>query len=109
MTTAIMGFFFVFLLVVYLFAGFLSHYFIIGDLSLVVKNQLFFWYKKIYHLDDIKDIKIETIYRQGTNLRVTTKDFQTKRFPACSLYNKTWRKLAARFQTFNIPVRNEAK
>lgn len=84
------------------------HYFILTDKFLIVKNSIWFWRKDIYPLGNIREVVFETPHRLSTSMRVITKDFKTKLYPAGSLKDKTWKLLEDKFQSKEIEVRNEA-
>lgn len=84
------------------------HYFVITDTQVIVKNHLWVWMNKVYQLDEIIEVTIETPHKRSTSLRVIDKDFNSKLFPAGSLRDKTWKDLMNELIDRNIPVRNEA-
>lgn len=84
------------------------HYFILTDKFLIVKNSIWFWRKDIYSLDNIREVVFETPHRLSTSMRVITKDFKTKLYPAGSLKDKTWKLLREKLKSREIKVRNEA-
>lgn len=84
------------------------HYFILTDKFLIVKNSIWFWRKDIYSLDNIREVVFETPHRLSTSIRVITKDFKTKLYPAGSLKDKTWQLIREKLKSSQIKVRNEA-
>ena len=84
------------------------HYFVITDTQVVVKNHLCVWINKVYQLDEILEVAIETPHKRSTSLRVIDKDFNSKLFPAGSLRDRTWKDLMTELIDRNITVRNEA-
>lgn len=82
-------------------------YFYLSDSYLIIKHHLFPWSKKIFQVDEIKEVVLETPYRQANTLRVITKHFVSKKYTAGSLRDKTWKKLKQRFKSLEIPVRDE--
>lgn len=84
-----------------------THYFQISSAYFVVRNQLLFWRKKHYSIDEIKEIVFETKAKMPNCLRVITNDFKSTLYPAGSLNNSTWRALEARLKQEGIKVRNE--
>lgn len=84
------------------------HYFILTDKFLIAKNSIWFWRKDIYSLDNIREVVFETPHRLSTSMRVITKDFKTKLYPAGNLKDKTWKLLKDKLQSKEIKVRNEA-
>lgn len=87
--------------------SYLMHYFEISDKFFVVKNHNFIWTTKIYALKNIKEIVFETQGKAPNCLRVITKDFKTKLYPAGTLRDKTWHDLQDRLESCKIKVRNE--
>ncbi|MFD2918604.1 hypothetical protein ACFS6H_02710 [Terrimonas rubra] len=85
----------------------LMHYFQVSDRFFVVRNHNFFWTKKAYHITDIKEIVFETQGKMPNCLRVITKDFRNKLYPAGTLRDNTWLALKEKLETYKIRVRNE--
>jgi hypothetical protein len=84
------------------------HYFILTSNFLIVKNSIWFWRKDIYSLENIREIVFEKPIRISRSMRVITKDFKSKLYPADSLKNKTWKKLREKIKSSQIKLRNEA-
>lgn len=89
------------------FHSYLMHYFQVSDNYFVVRNHIFFWKKKAYNIGDIKEIVFETQGKMPNCLRVITKDFRNKLYPAGTLRDKTWLSLKEKLKTYKIKVRNE--
>ncbi|HYE54232.1 MAG TPA: hypothetical protein VD996_05285 [Chitinophagaceae bacterium] len=89
------------------FHAWLMHYFEVSGKYLVIKNHLFFWKRKAYRLTDINEIVFETRHRMPNCLRVITKDFKNKLYPAGTLRTKTWLELKKNLENRQIKVRNE--
>lgn len=87
--------------------SFKMHYFIITEKYIIVKNSIWFWFTKIYEIENIKELVIETPHKQSTSLRIITNDFQSKMYQAGSLRAKTWTELKEYLLTKEIKVRNE--
>lgn len=87
--------------------SYLMHYFLCSDTYFVVKNHNFTWKTKIYRLQDIREVVFETQGKQPNNLRVITKDFRSRLYPAGTLRDKTWLKLKQELEQWGIVVRNE--
>lgn len=83
------------------------HNFKITDHHLIVRNTFWFWRKDIYPLEEIREIVIEPPGRLSTSLRVITKDFHDKLYPAGSLHRETWKRLIEQFLSDKIKVRDE--
>lgn len=84
------------------------HYFVITDTQLIVKNHIWVWKNKIYQLDEIVEVAIESPHKRSTSLRVIDKDFNSKLYPAGTLRNMTWKNLMKELADRQIAVRNEA-
>lgn len=83
------------------------HYFVITEKYIIVKNNVWFWWSKVYEIENIKEIVLEMPLRQSTSLRIITKDFHSKTYQASSLRDKTWVELKACLLAKGIEVRNE--
>ncbi len=107
MTTGLLIFFFCFSSFWFLFHTYLMHYFQVSDNFFVVRNHNFFWTKKPYNLKDIKEVVFETQGKMPNCLRIITKDFRNKLYPAGTLRDNTWLDLKDKLETYKIKVRNE--
>jgi hypothetical protein len=80
----------------------------VSDKYFIVRNPNLFWIKKIYRLDDIKEVVFE---QQDSNmpysLRIISVDFESDLYMAGTLRNKKWRQLQENLEDKNINVRNE--
>ncbi len=83
------------------------HYFQMSDNYFLIRNHNFFWKKKAYNIADIEEIIFETQGKMPNCLRIITKDFRNKLYPAGTLRNKNWLVLKDKLQAHNIKVRNE--
>jgi len=72
-----------------------TYLFEITEETLVVKNHLLFWRGVEYPFADISDAYIHTVYRSGSALRITTRNFRSKDYIGSSLSNKKWQALEA--------------
>jgi hypothetical protein len=91
----------------FVFHSWLMHYFKVSQTLFVVKNHNMVWKTKAYRLSDIKEIVFETQGKMPNCLRVITKDFRNKLYPAGTLKDKTWLELKDKLESQNIKVRNE--
>lgn len=91
----------------FLLNSWMMYYFEISDEYFVIKNHYFLWIKKIYLLENIREIVYEQQGKQSNALRIITKDFKSERFIAGSLSNKKWLEMKDFFEEKNIKVRNE--
>ncbi|MEO8406225.1 MAG: hypothetical protein ABI480_16570 [Chitinophagaceae bacterium] len=82
--------------------GLQFHYFLISDRTLVVKNYLLPWVKKTYDLDDVIEANREKRYRQPYCLRISTRDFRSKKYAAASLQQQTWKRLKLKLISLGI-------
>jgi len=95
------------ILMMYLGLGHQLHYFLISENTLVVKNHFWFWKKHIYNLEEIREVVFEKPGRWSKSVRIITKDFKEKLYPAGSLRNQNWKELNLKLGELNIVVRNE--
>jgi len=86
----------------------MMHYFGLTKEYFVIRNHNYFWMQKIYRIDEIKEIVYESQGQQPNCLRIITKDFKNKLYPAGTLKDKTWLYLKERLETNGIKVRNES-
>ncbi len=83
------------------------HYFQVSDKYLMIRNHNFIWLKKSYHLNEIEEIVFEQQGKRPNSLRVITKNYKSKLYPAGTLSIQTWLDLKKKLETFKIKVRNE--
>ncbi len=83
------------------------HYFQISHNYFLIRNHNFFWKKKAFKIDDIKEIVFETQGKMPNCLRIITKDFRNKLYPAGTLNDKKWLALKNKLESYKIKVRNE--
>lgn len=91
----------------FLFSSWLMHFFCITNDYFIVKNHNFVWLTKIYRIEDIKEIVYETQSNQPNSLRIITKDFRNKLYPAGTLRDKTWLEMKSILEKKGVKVRNE--
>ena len=87
--------------------SYLMHYFALSKTYFAIRNHNFIWRIKIYKLDEIREIVFETQGKMPNCLRVITKDFRNKLYPAGTLQDKTWLQLKDKLELKGITVRNE--
>ena len=87
--------------------SFFVYYFKLSHSFLVIRNQNFFWIRKAYRISNIREVVFETRHKMPNYLRVITKDFKNKRYPAASLRDKTWLGMKDKLESLGINVRNE--
>lgn len=85
----------------------LMHYFGLTKDYLVIRNHNFIWKVKIYRLADIKEVVFETQGKQPNCMRIITKDFKNKLYPAGTLRDQTWLKMKRQLESKGVTVRNE--
>ncbi|MFI5160014.1 MAG: hypothetical protein ACHQHN_02000 [Sphingobacteriales bacterium] len=83
------------------------YYFLVSNDTFFIKHYYFFWITNEYPLAEIKEVVFEQQSRMPIELRIINKDFTTAKYPAASLWSKTWMDLKAYFEQHNIKVRNE--
>lgn len=91
----------------FLFNSWLMHFFCITNDYFIVKNHNLVWLTKIYRIKDIKEIVYETQSNQPNSLRIITKDFRNKLYPAGTLRDKTWLEMKSILEKKGVKVRNE--
>lgn len=106
--TGLLVFFGVFVIFWFVLHTWLMHYFGLSKDYLVVRNHNFFWMVKVFRLTDIKEIVYETQGKQPNCLRVITKDFKNKLYPAGTLRDKTWLELKDKLEAQGVTVRNKS-
>ncbi|RYD59524.1 MAG: hypothetical protein EOP56_01275 [Sphingobacteriales bacterium] len=83
------------------------HFFKVSDKFLLVQNHNFFWRRKIYRLEDIKEAVFETQSKMPNSLRIITRDFKQGVYPAATLSDRTWLGLMDKLESKKIIVRDE--
>lgn len=91
----------------FLLHSYMMHYFNCSDHFFVVKNHNLPWRTKRYRLKDIREMVFETQGKQPNCLRIITRDFKSKLYPASTLRDNTWLSMKADLERHHIPVRNE--
>jgi hypothetical protein len=61
----------------------------------------------VYRLSDIREVVFELPYKMPVSLRIITNDFESKLYPAATLWSKKWIELKDELEKKNIKVRNE--
>jgi hypothetical protein len=84
------------------------HYFMVSKEFLLVRNTVWFWRRRAYALENIREVVIETPSKKSTSLRIITKDFESKLYSAGSLSEETWKTLEQNLIHKGIMVRNES-
>jgi len=105
--TAFIIFFGVFGAFWFTFNSYLMHYFVLSDNYFAIRNHNFIWKNKVYRIDDIKEIVFETQGKMPNCLRIITKDFRNKLYPAGTLREKMWLDMKDKLELKGITVRNE--
>jgi len=85
----------------------LMNFFGVSHDYFVIKNHNFIWKKKLYKINNIKEVVFETQGKMPNCLRIITKDFRNKLYPAATLRDKTWLELKRTLEKRGIKVRNE--
>ena len=93
-------------LMTYLFAK-RFNYIIIDKDCLIVKNKLYAKWQYNYALDNIKLMVIEEPYNMPHSIRIITKQFENKIYPAGCLNKKKLGEFIAAMEQQNVPLRND--
>lgn len=91
----------------FLLNSWLMHYFELTKNFLIISNHNFIWKNRIYNFSDIKEVVFESQGKQPNCMRVITKDFRNKLYPAGTLRNKTWLEMKKKLEAKGVKVRNE--
>lgn len=83
------------------------HYIELYDRYIRIRSHNLYWIKKLYRLSDIQEVVFEQPYKMPTCIRIITKDFESKSYPAATLWSKKWIQLKGDLEKKNIKVRNE--
>ena len=100
-------FFVPFSLIWFAFNSYCMHYFELSKNYFVVRNHYFWWVKDIYKNSEIEIIVYESQPKQPNNLRVITKNYRRKIYPAGTLNDEKWLEMKMELERKNIKVRNE--
>jgi len=97
------------LIILVLFVSFSwkMNFFKLSDKYLLIKNHNFFWKKKVYRLEDIREIVFETRPKIPYCIRIITKDFKSNYYPAATIRDKTWIMFKKDLEAKGLKVRNE--
>jgi hypothetical protein len=93
--------------VLFVFNSWLMNFFGLSEEYFIIKNHNFIWKENIYRLTDIKEVIFETRVKMPNCLRIVTKDYRNKLYPAATLRDKTWLELKRVLEKEGIKVRNE--
>lgn len=96
-----------FLLFFFMVFSFQMFYFQVSNHFFLIRNHNLFWKRKVYNISDVKEVVFETQGKLPNSLRVITKNFQNKLYPAGTLSDKTWLALKYKLEKYKIKVRNE--
>lgn len=91
--------------IVYFAVGSQLNYFLLSGDELIIKNHFFPWKKHQYNLTEVREFVLERPYKSSKSLRVITKDFRDKLYPAGSLRSQHWLQLSTRIKELGIPLR----
>lgn len=89
------------------FNAYCMHYFELSKNYFVVRNHYFWWVKDIYKNSEIEIIVYESQAKQPNNLRLITKNYRHKIYPAGTLNDQKWLEMKTQLERKNIKVRNE--
>jgi hypothetical protein len=88
-------------------SSYFLHYFSASEKYLVIRNHNCFWIHNVYNIVDIKEIVFETQDRWPNCLRVITRDYKSKLYPADTLKDRKWIELKSFMNNKGVDVRNE--
>lgn len=97
----------IFVLFWFYFNSWLMHHYGVSKKFLLIKNTNLPWKKKLYSLDEIKEIVFESEGKMPNCLRVITNDFQSKLYPGSTLSETTWIQLKTDLRNKKVIVRDE--
>jgi hypothetical protein len=86
--------------------GYNANYFLLSNNYLQVKNHLWFWKKKTYRLNDIKEIIIEWPFKSSNAARIILNDNLSILNPAGSLWDKDWTKFIKDLENKGVKVQS---
>jgi hypothetical protein len=86
----------------YFILGYQLHYFLISNKHFVVRNHFMPWIHETYDVADIIEMNREQRYRRSDLLRITTRDFKMRFYPAGSLRKKHWKRLREKVEGLKI-------
>ena len=89
------------------FNAYFMHYFELSKNYFVVKNHYFWWIKDIYKNSEIEIIIFESQGKQPNTLRIISKNYRRKIYPAATLNDEKWLEMKMELEKKNIKVRNE--
>ncbi len=84
------------------------HFFELSEDHIAVKNHILFWKKRIYSLQDIREVGFDkgSINNRRFCLKLITKDFKYSIYPAGTLSQKQWKDLGENLKKHGIKVCN---
>ena len=94
------------IIALYFGLGFQLHYFLLSNNYLIIKNHFWWWRNHSYNLSEVREIVFEQPYKWSKTMRVITKDFKEKSYPAGSLRNKQWKEFRKHLSQLNITTRS---
>jgi hypothetical protein len=106
-STGVTIFIFLYCLFWFFFFSWMMNYFKVSKDFLVIKNQNLFWRTNAYRINEIEEIVYESRQKMPNCLRVITKDFKSRLYPAATLRDKTWLRMKDDLESMGVKVRNE--
>lgn len=79
------------------------HYFIFSGKELIIRNHFLPWINKQYAISDVLVFNSEQARKTSRSLRITTKDYKSRNYPAGSLRDKNWDTLKEKIKESGIP------
>lgn len=81
------------------------HYFEISEQYLRVRCHNLFWIKRLYKLDDIRQVVFEKHRGSTRGIRIITNDFKMKIYRASTLKANTWIEMKEMLESKGVPIR----
>lgn len=83
------------------------HFFILTDKFLIIKNNVWFWRKHIYSLDNIREVVFTVRPAFPTSIKIITKDFKGTAYSS-KIKDKTWDLLIEKLLSKEVNVKTNA-
>lgn len=80
------------------------YFFEVSDNVLIVKHQIFFWYKKVFKIEDCMICKISSNPSQSNYLYFIDKDYQSFTYYSAGTSKKNWIKIREIFENKKVDV-----
>jgi hypothetical protein len=99
-------------LIIFFWQSKFMYYFIFENNKMIIKNENYFWSKKIIELNDIEEVVFEKDvmlydFLKRKHMKVILKNHKQYKFGADLLKNNMWNNLKKQFEDIHIKTRNE--